>query len=226
MLMTKVQFGLSYAILGALLVCGAFPVLGMVSMSSVLPILIYLVLAGVGVGILNQLKRGRFGRPNFLVNRKEDLDARLPIVSENPNHQSLLGHEIKNYLCTLKGNARLLRQRVGSQEHDPILDRIDRVVAKLEVFAKDLGNLPESGISGQELSGKKKATFKVLLSNPKALIRSPVKIGEVARACVSTHFHNQSVNFLWNFLDDGAGLLGDANRLEQVFLNLFVNAKE
>jgi signal transduction histidine kinase len=118
---------------------------------------------------------------------------------------ALLGHEMKNYLCTLKGNAILLRQRVPSNDQI-ILDRIDRVVEKLESFTW--------GLSG----ARNAATSAISLS--------PVRPADAARACVRTHFHRHAETFACDEGGEPAALLCDPGRLEQVFLNLYANSLE
>jgi signal transduction histidine kinase len=46
------------------------------------------------------------------------------------------------------------------------------------------------------------------------------------QACASTHFSGQPLKFVWDVPAGLPPVLGDANRLEQVFMNLFRNALE
>jgi signal transduction histidine kinase len=117
---------------------------------------------------------------------------------------ALLGHEMKNYLCTLKGNARLLRNRMPGDDQ-AIIDRIDRVVEKLESFTRRIG----TGEAATGLGALK-----------------PMPPSQAAEACVRTHFHKRLDAF--RFCEDSAApaLLCDPGRLEQVFLNLFANSLE
>ena len=116
-----------------------------------------------------------------------------------------LGHEIKNYLCTLKGNTRLLRQGCSDGGRGIIIDRIDRVVEKLEAFTRDLGT--GNGAWSPTLAGA-------------------VLVHETARECARTHFHPHLERFGWDAEEELPPALGDRGRLEQVFLNLYANALE
>ena len=126
------------------------------------------------------------------------------IESERHGDAALLGHEMKNYLCTLKGNARLLRQRAKGNDSD-IIDRIDRVVEKLESFTHTLSSASVATTSG-------------LLWH-----QSP---GDIAKACVKVHFHREIQGFHWDVRPGAPTMLGDPDRMEQVFLNLYANARE
>jgi signal transduction histidine kinase len=117
---------------------------------------------------------------------------------------ALLGHEIKNYLCTLKGNASLLRQRVPTDDQ-AIIDRIDRVVEKLESFTRRMGASEAATGLG---------------------VLTPVVPSQTAQACVRTHFHKRSEAFRFHEDPGAPPLLCDPGRLEQVFLNLYANALE
>lgn len=132
-------------------------------------------------------------------------NGNAPAALPETGGSALLGHEIKNYLCTLKGNARLLRQRVPSDDQ-AIIDRIDRVVEKLESFTHDL-----SGPGGGAL-------------NLGSL--EQVRPAEAARGCVRTHFEKRSGSFRFNEDSGVPALLCDPGRLEQVLLNLYANALE
>jgi signal transduction histidine kinase len=151
-----------------------------------LPLLFPFALALAGLGILL---------------RKETAPVE---PSDRGEDACLLSHEMKNYLCTLKGNAHLLRQRVPSDDHI-IIDRIDRVVAKLESFTLGMSGAKEAAIATGTLRA--------------------VRPAEAAQACVRTHFHKDLEAFRFEAAAD-AHLEGDPDRLEQVFLNLYANSLE
>jgi two-component system, NtrC family, sensor histidine kinase HydH len=131
-----------------------------------------------------------------------------PALSEPclPRDRELLGHEMKNYLCTLKGNARLLRQRLQTADGDIIdrIDSIDKVVEKLESFLRNM-DAPDAVASG---------------------VLWQLRIYDAAKACVKSHFHKEAARFRWDIDEESPRLLGDPDRLEQVFLNLYANSLE
>jgi signal transduction histidine kinase len=112
---------------------------------------------------------------------------------------------MKNYLCTLKGNAHLLRQRVTGRDR-LILDRIDRVVEKLESFTRGLA------VAGDAATG---------IGEP-----VPFRPIEAALACARTHFHKRMGDFRFTERTQAAEMLCDPGRFEQVLLNLYANALE
>jgi signal transduction histidine kinase len=128
----------------------------------------------------------------------------VPARQERSDEAALLGHEMKNYLCTLKGNARLLRQRMPSNDQ-VIIDRIDRVVAKLESFTRGMAETHAATATG---------------------VLWHVRPADAAQACARTHFHKDVATFIWAKNDEAPTLLCDPDRLEQVFLNLYSNSLE
>ena len=180
-----------------------------------MPLIFSLGAALAGFGVL--LQRGRpMAHPGVLTRgsawdgRMDRRAAKAPAPSrreaeERDGDAALLGHEMKNYLCTLKGNAHLLRQRIPSNDQ-VIIDRIDRVVEKLESFTR--------GLSG----AKDAATASGLLWH--------VRPADSALACVRTHFHKVQERFRFEARADAPTLLCDPDRLEQVFLNLYANSLE
>lgn len=127
-----------------------------------------------------------------------------PVEADRQGEAALIGHEMKNYLCTLKGNAHLLRQRTTGRDRD-IVDRIDRVVDKLESFTRSM-------------AAPSAATACGLLWH--------LNMADATRACALTHFHRDADRFRWILRPDAPPLLGDPDRLDQVFLNLYINALE
>jgi signal transduction histidine kinase len=234
--MTKEGFrlGFGYALIGALGACFFLRMMGTATFDWILPVLLYLGLAAAGLSAL----AGRRSRTESAGSNRWVRTLDVKILAGPGNHfdstaafrrdgqagnAALVGHEIKNYLCTLKGSARLLRQRGPTGDQADILDRIDRVVEKLEVFAEDLGSSRQSPSMGKDAN---RGIIAGAISSARNPNRCPVNLGDLAQACVRTHFHARASSFQWDTREDVSGLIGDQNRLEQVLLNLYRNAVE
>jgi signal transduction histidine kinase len=163
-------------------------------------------LAVIAIAALRDRHRG--GRDRLQLKASGRL--RVPPAREagpapEDDRSALVGHEMKNYLCTLKGNARLLRQRVTVRDQ-VILDRIDRVVEKLESFSRGLG------AAGNAATG---------MGEP-----VPFRPVDAARTCARTHFHKRMADFRFGDDPHATEMLCDPGRFEQVLLNLYANALE
>lgn len=130
----------------------------------------------------------------------------------------VFGHEMKNYLCALRGNARLLRLGVQGTDQASIIDRIDRVVEKLESFAWNNDSAPD-----------------VLVSRT----REAVDMVQTAQNCSGLHFSGTGIKFStlvstgveFTSLASPGGEMqplvqGDPYRLDQIFQNLYGNSRE
>jgi hypothetical protein len=136
-------------------------------------------------------------------------EGRAPAVPETaPGDCRALAfaHEFKNYLCTIKGNARLLRLGAQGGEQADIIDRIDRAIEKMERFAwKERSDVPDP-------------------IEPRS--RVPMDLAQAARACARLHFAGTGVSFPCEVGGGEPLVLGDPLRLDQVFRNLYGNALE
>lgn len=117
----------------------------------------------------------------------------------------VFGHEMKNYLCALRGNASLLRLGAHGAEQASIIDRIERVVEKLEGFA-----------------WKDEAAPDVLAPRT----RETLDLVRTARNCSELNFSGTGIEFTSQASEGLLLVQGDPHRLDQVFQNLYGNARE
>jgi signal transduction histidine kinase len=116
-----------------------------------------------------------------------------------------LFHEIRNYSCSLRGNAVLLRRQLQSDSALEPLRRLERTSEKLETIASE--------ILGASAKG--------------SLSRSgPVDLQHLIRDCIQDNFPDAKHAF--RVLPEGVipSISGDGLKLERAFLNLFRNAFE
>lgn len=116
----------------------------------------------------------------------------------------LIFHEIKNYASTLKGNTLLLR-RDFPDGAKPSLERLEQASERISGLAKEVLDL--------SLLGKP--------SEPK-----PIDLVELVKQCASRYFDERGVAFAFNSDRGVRPVMGEAVKLEQVFLNLFKNSLE
>lgn len=147
-----------------------------------------MVLAFLAGGLVAVNSRDRRARP-----------ARMPLPAG-----LAFGHEMKNYLCALRGNARLLRLSARDRDQAAILDRIDQVVARMETCGWKGGEVPD-------------------MVSPRA--RVGVDLLAIAKSCARLHFAAAPVEFRFE-AEAPSFVEGDPQRLEQVFQNLYGNALE
>lgn len=117
----------------------------------------------------------------------------------------LLFHEIRNYSCSLRGNALLLRRQVLSEGVLEPLGRLERTVGKIESLFQDI---MESA------------------SPDKARRSASLDVVELIKECILDHFPDSGAQFHVQAEDGVPALEGDPFKLERVFLNLFRNALE
>jgi len=180
MSMEKLTTGLSYVALGAFAAYFGFWWSGAAAQTHALPVVFALGMTATGLAMVSR-KRKRLAGPasafGGLPAARFGESIAIPESAGWAKHDqsedaALLGHEMKNYLCTLKGNARLLRQRIKGTDRT-IIDRIDRVVEKLESFTLDMAHAP---------NGNATASRQL----------RPMRLEDAAKACVTTHFHKDA----------------------------------
>jgi signal transduction histidine kinase len=201
MTIEKTTTAISYAALGAFAAYLGFWWSGNGNPAILMSMVFALGMAVTGLAMVAKAR-------GMVIRRESDAEtafkAQRSLDEDRNGDAALLGHEMKNYLCTLKGNASLLRQRIQGNDR-LIIDRIDRVVEKLESFTRTMGKGPDATGCG---------------------LFWGVRLGDVAAFCMKTHFHRHSDGFTWDVQADAPTLLGDPDRLEQVFLNLYSNSLE
>jgi K+-sensing histidine kinase KdpD len=117
----------------------------------------------------------------------------------------LLSHEMKNYLCAIRGNAHLLRQKAKSPEQADILDRIEKALERMEGLAARDQSFPDV------MATRRRERVDTVLA---------------ARSCCHNPLESSRAEFSFNASEGLPYIQGDPHRLEQVFTNLYGNALE
>jgi signal transduction histidine kinase len=152
---------------------------------------------------------GKLGVGGDGKNRAPLRTAPAPTFESDCNgwEQSLpcLLHEMRNYSCTLRGNAQLLRLRTTSEDILEPLRRLERTTEKIECLAAEILNATSIGT----------------ICRNKAL-----NIGNLVHGCINDHFPDMAGAI--RIESDGIlpPIYGDCLKLERVFINLFRNALE
>lgn len=113
-------------------------------------------------------------------------------------------HELRNYACTMKGNAILLRQHVKEAAATEPLERMDRTIVKMERLLEEI------------LEAFKEQA-------PKEW--KPLELKAFLLECMSEHFPERA-KALEVRSKDSCMVDGDPRMLERVFMNLIRNAFE
>lgn len=135
-------------------------------------------------------------------------DIQSPWAAEKSDWEHSLPcllHEIRNYSCTLRGNAQLLRLQVPSAGMLEPLGRLERTTEKIESLAR-----------------------KIMEAASITQVTETHAFGaaDLIEGCIGDHFHEARETFHILAEGDIPAIEGDFLKLERVFLNLFRNALE
>jgi len=131
--------------------------------------------------------------------RRQDRVETIGVVASG------LAHEIKNPLSGIRGAAQLIRRSLPPEEQegcDLILREVDRLRRLVE-------ELLDAG-------------------HPRTLTLKPTNIHQVVHRAIRLipNLQNDSINFVQHYDPSLPSILGDADSLEQVFINILSNAVE
>jgi signal transduction histidine kinase len=159
------------------------------------------------VGRLNSLLRERdetFGKLREAYKELEDVQA----LKEIGQSTTIINHEIRNYMTTIKGFADVLYNipDLESEKRKKYAKVIFESATKLTVFSNDILEFSKSKIVKD---------------------KRPINISQLVRKNIEIHFKSRETSII---VDDKENLdvimNGDWARLEHVFINIFKNAFE
>ncbi len=130
-----------------------------------------------------------------------------PLLSKQDWEKSLpcLFHEMRNYSCSLLGNARLLRRESLSESTLVHLGRLERTTEKIDSIAREC------------LEATSMSRIETLQS---------LDMVDLVQGCIDTHFYDRHEAFQIGIKHEVPLIPGDLEKLERVFMNLFRNAFE
>jgi len=149
------------------------------------------------------------GQVQLVVNIFSDLTARMELEQRKDEFMSMASHELKTPITSLKGYTQLLKMRLEKQgvaESVAMLDRMDKQLTRLTQLIADF--LDVSKIQAGQLD----------------FAREPIDLDAFVHDIAETM---QQISPTHSITLHGAAhthILGDRDRLEQVFTNLISNA--
>jgi signal transduction histidine kinase len=126
-------------------------------------------------------------------------------LSELGKSTSIINHEIKNYCFIIKGYAEVLKETAQLEEHhQKMVESILSSIDDMSRFSKEILDF----------------------SRAKIITNRPLNINSFLLSCIEKKFGERKNMFLFSDADKEIMVHGDWNKLEHVFVNLFMNAIE
>lgn len=126
-------------------------------------------------------------------------------LSELGKSTSIINHEIKNYCFIIKGYAEVLKETAKLEEHhQKMVECIITSIDDMSRFSKEILDF----------------------SRAKIITNHPLNINSFLLSCIEKRFGERKDLFLFSNSDKEIMVHGDRNKLEHVFVNLFMNAIE
>jgi signal transduction histidine kinase len=126
-------------------------------------------------------------------------------LSELGKSTSMINHEIKNYAFIIKGNAECLRDVTSLDEMQT------RIVSSIISSADDMARFSKEILN---------------FSKAKIITNRPIDIHNLLKTCIQNNFDQKVDKFILNEPENPIMVHGDWKKLEQTFVNMFLNALE
>lgn len=126
-------------------------------------------------------------------------------LSELGKSTSIINHEIKNYSFIIRGYAELLKEpAIGAQARENLLDSMISSIDDLSRFSNEILDF----------------------SKAKIISNRPLNICNLIKSVIDKKFSKDSLLFSFSGIDNEVLVHGDWKKLEQAFVNMFMNAIE
>jgi signal transduction histidine kinase len=153
---------------------------------------------------LISLTKDRLSFINKLQNTYKELEHARDL-SELGKSTSIINHEIKNYCFIIKGYAEVIKETAQLEEHhQKMVESIISSVEDMSRFSKEILDF----------------------SRAKIITNRPLNISSFLLSCIEKKFGEKKDMFLFSNAYKEVMVHGDWNKLEHVFVNLFMNAIE
>ncbi len=153
------------------------------------------------------------GQVTMWVGSTTDIQSLKAEEQRKSDFISMLSHELKTPVTSIKGHVQLLLRLLAKETESPLAPRLSSSLARIDALLVQL-----TGLIGDMLELSRLDTGHMDLN------KAPLPLDELVKEVVED-FQLSNQNYVFNLiLASDANLLADRNRLSQVLINLIANA--